>query len=127
MGDFNEYQKLLSKTTNQANEGRQIDVNYDQCNKLGHSRSIANKCTLCPPKIIITNIVFLQFVTLGSYGHHILDLFCTFKKYLINFKLILISSQKNSNKTWRIWKHEAYLWQNNTCHKVWKNRNILQN
>jgi hypothetical protein len=81
-----------------VNKGRWIDVIYDQCNKLGNFDDVANKCTLRPPKIVITNMVFLHFVTLGSYGHHILDLFCTFKKYLINFKLILISSQNNSNK-----------------------------
>jgi hypothetical protein len=45
-----------------------------------------------------------------------------FKKVcLINLKLNLINYFLKFNKQWNTWMYGVDLWQNNTCHRVWKN------
>ncbi len=53
--------------------------------------------------------------------------FCSFQVYCINFKLKLAYLKIKSKKYLQIWTYEIYLCQKNTCHKVWKIANILQN
>ncbi len=84
-----------------------------------------DEITLSPPKIIVTHITFLHLIFLILYGHHILDFL--FKVYLISFRLHLINYFEKFNKHWKIWTYGIYLWQNNTCHRVWNFEYILQN
>jgi hypothetical protein len=51
--------------------------------------------TLIPPKIVSTNIIFLQIIVLVMYKHHILNYFCLFSIYVISFKPNLINYLKN--------------------------------
>ncbi len=44
--------------------------------------------TLSLPEIVSTNIIFLQIIFLVMYGHHILNYFCLFSIYVINFRPI---------------------------------------
>jgi len=53
---------------------------------------------ITPPKNIIINKKFLHFIALGSYGHHVLNFFCSFQVYLTSFQLKLVNSLKISNK-----------------------------
>jgi hypothetical protein len=54
------------------------------------------------------------------YGHHIWD-FLLFKIYLIHLKLNLTNYFFEFKKKWKSWMYVIYLWQNNACHKIWKN------
>ncbi len=83
--------------------------------------------TLCPLKIVVTKIKILHLVFLGTYRHHILDYFCLFQVYYIKFKLKLVNLKINSNKHLQTWTYKIYLCRKNTCHKVCKITNILQN
>jgi hypothetical protein len=74
-----------------------------------------------PPKIVVTSIIFLQLLFLVMYEHHILNYFLFLKVCLIKLKLNLINYLKKSNKQWKTWMYGVYLWQNNTCHIVYKN------
>jgi hypothetical protein len=77
---------------------------------LNSSEVNMGESTLSPPKIEVTRIIFLQLHFLVIYEHHILDYFCFFKVYMINFKLSLINYFEKSNKHWRIWTYGIYLW-----------------
>jgi len=46
--------------------------------------------TLRPLNIIITNIKNLHSIFLGTYGHHIVDCFCSFQVYYISFRFKLV-------------------------------------
>jgi len=54
--------------------------------------------TLHPQNIVVTNIEILHLVFLGTREHHILDYFCSFQVYCINFRLKLVYFKRNSNK-----------------------------
>ncbi len=51
--------------------------------------------TLNPPKIVSTNIIFLQIIFLIMYGHHILNYFCLFSIYVLIFRPNLMNYLKN--------------------------------
>jgi hypothetical protein len=53
--------------------------------------------TLSPPKIVNTNIIFLQIFSV-KYGHHIFNYFCLFSIYVINFRPNLINYFEECNK-----------------------------
>ncbi len=82
--------------------------------------SILGESTLQPPKIVVTKIKITHLIFLGTCGHHILDYFCSFQVYCINFTLKLIYLKRNSNKHLQTWTYEIYLCRKNTCHIVWK-------
>jgi hypothetical protein len=54
--------------------------------------------TLSSPKIVSTNIIFLQFFFMVMYGHHILNYFCLFSIYVISFRPNSINYFEKSNK-----------------------------
>jgi hypothetical protein len=60
---------------------------------------ILGKSTLCPPKILVTNIAFLHLFLKSKYRHHILDFFCLFEVYWIRFRLkkIIIKKKPPTN------------------------------
>ncbi len=51
--------------------------------------------TLRPLNIIITNIKILHSIFLGTYGHHIVDCFCSFQVYCISFRFKLVYFKRN--------------------------------
>jgi len=63
-----------------------------------HGKRWKGENTLCPSKIIITKTKNLHLIFLGTYGHHILDYFCSFQVYCISFGLKLVYLKRNSNK-----------------------------
>jgi hypothetical protein len=63
-----------------------------------HELGIWGERTLCPLKIVVTHIIFLQLIFLVMYGHHILNYFCLFLVYLISFRFHLINYFEKFNK-----------------------------
>jgi hypothetical protein len=51
--------------------------------------------TLRPLNIVITNIKILHSIFLGTYGHHIVDYFCSFQVYCISFRFKLVYLKRN--------------------------------
>ncbi len=60
--------------------------------------ALKGESTLCPPKIVAIETKNLHLVFLGTCGHHILDYFCSFQIYFINFRLKLVYYKINANK-----------------------------
>jgi hypothetical protein len=64
--------------------------------------------TLHPLNIVVTNIKILHSVFLGTYGHHIVDFFCSLQVYCISFRLKLVYLKRNSTKHIQIWTYEVF-------------------
>jgi hypothetical protein len=52
-------------------------------------------------------------------GCHILDYFCPFQVYCINFKLKLVYFKETTTNIYKL-EHTKYICVKNTCHKIWK-------
>ncbi len=63
---------------------------------------------LHPLNIVVTNIKNLHSIFLGTYGHHIVDCFCSFQVYCISFRLKPVYLKRNSAKHLRIWTYEVF-------------------
>jgi hypothetical protein len=63
---------------------------------------------LHPLNIVVTNIKNLHSIFLGTYGHHIVDCFCSFQVYCISFRLKLVYLKRNSTKHLQIWTYEVF-------------------
>jgi hypothetical protein len=61
-----------------------------------------DESTSHPPNIVVTNIKNLHSIFLGTYGHHIVDCFCSFQVYCISFRLKPVYLKRNSAKHLRI-------------------------
>lgn len=60
--------------------------------------AIMGESTLSLSKIVVTKIEILHLIFLGTCGHHILNYFCSFQVYCINFTLKLTYFKRNLNK-----------------------------
>jgi hypothetical protein len=76
------------------------------------------KTHYAPPKIVVIKTLILHLVFFGTCGDHILDYFCSFQVYCINFILKLFYLKIKSKKYLQISTYEIYLCQKNTRHKV---------
>jgi hypothetical protein len=61
-----------------------------------------DESTLHPFNIVVTNIKILHSIFLGTYGHHIVDCFCSFQVYCIRSRLKLVYLKRNLTKHFRI-------------------------
>jgi hypothetical protein len=61
-----------------------------------------DESTLHPLNIVVMNIKTLHSIFFGTYGHHIVDFFCSFQVYCISFRLKLVYFKRNSTKHLRI-------------------------
>jgi len=65
--------------------------------------------TMPPKNCGHKNEIFTFGFFFGTCGHHILDFFCSFQVYCINFKLKLAYLRRNFDKHLQTGTHEIYL------------------
>jgi len=82
--------------------------------------------TLKSPKIFVTKYYFLHFKILTRCVHQTWWKYCELWGDLKSLELDLLNSFIQIHRRWRFCMWSTYFDQNNTCHRVWKMRNIFQ-
>jgi hypothetical protein len=102
----------------------QLEIKLHQClscqfsNRCWHGNNLRH---FIPKRIIVVHTYSLYAINVfdNIWTSH-LEFFYFFSIYLIRFIFKLLRYSKIFNKHWKNWKYGICLWQNNTCHKVWK-------
>jgi hypothetical protein len=70
--------------------------------------AIMGENTLSLSKIVVTKTEMLHLIFLGTRGHHILNSFCSFQVYCINFKLKLTYLKETRTNIYKF-EHMKYI------------------